>query len=179
MDRLRAALGSIAFLVIAPGTVAGLLPQWITGWQSQPAPDGWVLARILGVALIATGVAALVSEFARFALQGIGTPAPIAPTRRLVVGGLYRYVRNPMYLAVIAILVGQTLLLASVTLFAYTVAVALTMAGFAHWYEEPALLAQHGAHYQAYRDTVPAWIPTLRGGKAGHRRNQEGRRPPR
>lgn len=161
MDRLKAALGSIAFLVLAPGTVAGALPRWITGWQVQSVPGWWLPARILGGILIALGVIALVAEFTRFALQGIGTPAPLAPTRHLVVAGLYRYVRNPMYVAVDATLLGQTLLLASPALLGYTVATALLMAGFARWYEAPTLLTRHGARYQHYRDTVPGWLPAV------------------
>ena len=83
----------------------------------------------------------MLAEFARFAWAGIGTPAPIAPTRHLVVGGLYRYLRNPMYAAAITILLGQTLLLASPALLVYACVVAPAMVAFAHWYEEPTPLA--------------------------------------
>jgi protein-S-isoprenylcysteine O-methyltransferase Ste14 len=109
--------------------------------------------------LIVAGSIALVAEFTRFALQGIGTPAPLAPTRHLVVEGLYRYVRNPMYVSVGTILFGQTLLLASPTLLGYALAAVLIMAGFARWYEEPTLLARYGPEYEEYRNTVPAWLP--------------------
>jgi Phospholipid methyltransferase len=82
-----------------------------------------------------------------------------APTRQLVVGGPYRYVRNPMYLAVVAVIVGQALALGQPGLLGYAAAVAGAMAAFAHGYEEPTLRRQFGAQYQAYRQAVPAWWP--------------------
>jgi protein-S-isoprenylcysteine O-methyltransferase Ste14 len=98
-------------------------------------------------------------------VPGIGTPAPVAPTRHLVVHGLYRYVRNPMYLCVDALLLGQTLLFASPALLTYTVVAAAVMAAFAHWYEEPHLAARFGAEDERYRSRVPGWVPRPRGGK--------------
>ncbi len=165
MNRGRAALGTLVFLFLAPGTVAGMMPRWITGWQVPPMPTWWVGAQAAGVALIAAALTSLVAEFTRFAVQGIGTPAPVAPTRHLVVRGLYRYVRNPMYLCVDALLLGQTLLFASLPLLAYTVLAALAMAAFAHWYEEPNLGARFGAQYQQYRSRTPGWLPRAPGGR--------------
>jgi protein-S-isoprenylcysteine O-methyltransferase Ste14 len=72
--------------------------------------DEWGLTRILGGILIIVGVPGLVDSFARFALEGLGTPAPVAPTQKLVVTGLYRYVRNPIYIAVVTVIFGQALL---------------------------------------------------------------------
>ena len=114
--RARAALGTTAFLLLAPGVTAGLIPYLLTGWQQHDAP---VVARIAGAALIAAGATALLHAFARFVIEGLGTPAPVAPTERLVVGGLYRYVRNPMYLAVTSTILGQWLLLGRRVLLAY------------------------------------------------------------
>src|SRR6266540_351001 len=91
-----------------------------------------------------------------------GTPAPVAPTETLVVGGLYRYVRNPMYVAVVAAVLGQALLLGRAVLLAYAAAVWLCVAAFVRWYEEPVLAARYGARYEAYRRAVPAWRPRLR-----------------
>lgn len=162
MSRLWAAAGSALFLLVAPGTVAGLLPWMVTGWRRpEDAPGGPVVV-ILAAALILLGVSVLLTEFARFALQGVGTPAPVAPTRHLVVSGLYRRVRNPMYLAVITTLVGQLLLFPSFSMLAYTLTVTLAMVAFARFYEEPTLLRRFGAEYQAYRDAVPGWIPRRR-----------------
>src|SRR5579864_3539753 len=107
-SRLRAAAGTAAFPVIAPGVVVGLLPWLITGWQA----GSWgPAAAATGIPLIALGCGFLLYAFWQFAAEGIGTPAPPAPTEHLVVRGLYRYVRNPMYLAVLAAVAGQALLL--------------------------------------------------------------------
>ena len=95
--------------MVAPGVVAGLIPWWVTGWEMRAVPY-WAPLRVLGGVLIAAGVLVLLHAFLRFVVEGLGTPAPVAPTERLVVGGLYRYVRNPMYLAVGAIIFGQALL---------------------------------------------------------------------
>jgi protein-S-isoprenylcysteine O-methyltransferase Ste14 len=97
--------------------------------------------------------------FVRFVLEGVGTPAPIAPTERLVIGGLYRYVRNPMYLAVGAIIVGQALLLGQLIPLAYAGAFFAAVGAFVRWYEEPTLLRQFGEQYEAYRRAVPGWWP--------------------
>jgi protein-S-isoprenylcysteine O-methyltransferase Ste14 len=95
-------------------------------------------------------------------VEGVGTPAPVAPTERLVAGGLYRHVRNPMYLAVGAAIVGQALLLGQPVLLVYAAAFAVTVAAFVRWYEEPALRRRFGEEYEAYLRAVPAWRPRLR-----------------
>ena len=109
--------------------------------------------------MIAAGVAVLLEAFIRFVVEGIGTPAPVAPTERLVVGGAYRYVRNPMYLAVGSVIVGQALLLGQVALLFYAAGFSLVVAAFVHGYEERALSRRFGAQYEAYRRAVPAWRP--------------------
>jgi hypothetical protein len=101
------------------------------------------------VVLVAAGVVVLVQAFVRFVAEGVGTPAPVAPTQRLVVGGLYRYVRNPMYLAVVTTIVGQALVLAQPVLLGYALAVGAAMAAFVHGYEEPTPARQFGEQYQA------------------------------
>src|SRR5205807_3063374 len=95
---------------LAPGTVAGLVPWWLTGWRLRAPIGYWAPVRAFGVVLVVAGAVVLVHAFARFTVDGLGTPAPVAPTAHLVVGGLYRYVRNPMYLAVTAAVLGQALL---------------------------------------------------------------------
>jgi protein-S-isoprenylcysteine O-methyltransferase Ste14 len=159
----RHRIGVTAFAadsVLQPGVVAGLVPWWLTGWRARhPAPSwAWAPLRVAGLALLAGGVLVLVHAFVRFVVEGMGTPAPIAPTQRLVVGGPYRYVRNPMYLAVVAIVVGQALALGQPGLLGYAAAVGGAMAAFAHGYEEPTL-RRFGTQYQAYRRAVPAWGP--------------------
>ncbi|HEU6445487.1 MAG TPA: methyltransferase [Gaiellaceae bacterium] len=155
----RAAAGSALFFVLAPGVVAGLIPWWLTGWERE---ELWAPLRVVGGALLVVGLAVLLHAFARFVVEGLGTPAPVAPTEHLVVGGLYRYVRNPMYLAVLAAIVGQALLLGQLELLAYAAVVALAFVAFVHWYEEPTLHRQFGEEYETYRRQVPGWIPRLR-----------------
>jgi protein-S-isoprenylcysteine O-methyltransferase Ste14 len=156
MGRARAAAGSLAFLVLAPGVAAGLVPWLLTGWEAH---DWWPPVRVLGGVLVVAGLAVVLEAFARFAVEGIGTPAPVAPPERLVVGGAYRYVRNPMYLAVGALIVGQALLLGRPVLLLYAAAFALAVVAFVRGYEEPALARRFGAQYEAYRRAVPGWLP--------------------
>jgi protein-S-isoprenylcysteine O-methyltransferase Ste14 len=155
----RATLGSLLFLVVAPGTVAGLVPWLLTGWESAGPPA--VLVG-LGALLLAAGVAVLLHAFGRFVVEGRGTPAPVAPTEHLVVGGLYRYVRNPMYLAVAATILGQALILGRPILLGYAAVFGATVAGFVLGYEEPTLHARYGPEYDAYRAAVPGWWPRRR-----------------
>jgi protein-S-isoprenylcysteine O-methyltransferase Ste14 len=156
--KTAAAAGSAAFLVLAPGVVAGLIPWLLTGWRVESSP---LAIRILGGLLIALGVGFLLHAFARFAVEGLGTPAPVAPTERLVVGGVYRHVRNPMYLAVGATIVGQALLLGQFGLLAYAAIFGVIVFGFVRLYEEPMLTERFGAGYEVYRRAVPGWLPRL------------------
>ena len=139
--------------------VAGLVPWWLTGWE---AGSTWPPLQVLGALLVAAGAVVLVDAFVRFVVEGIGTPAPVAPTQRLVVGGLYRYVRNPMYLAVGATIVGQAVLLGRPILLLYAVAFAFVVFAFVRGYEEPTLARQFSSEYEDYRRAVPGWWPRLR-----------------
>ena len=150
------------FLVLAPGITAGLVPWALTGWHVQEPLPHWLPLRVAGTALIAAGAAVLLPAFWRFAVEGLGTPAPVAPPERLVVGGLYRFVRNPMYVAVEAIILGQALLIGQPILFAYAAVFALAVAAFVHLYEEPTLRRRFGEEYESYRRAVPAWRPRRR-----------------
>jgi protein-S-isoprenylcysteine O-methyltransferase Ste14 len=161
VQRTTAILGSALFFVVAPCVLAGLVPWWITRWQFRPALFGLDLTRVIGVLFILTGVPGLMDSFARFALQGLGTPAPIAPTRSLVVTGLYRYVRNPMYVAVVAVIMGQAVLFGDWRLIAYGALFWLACHVFVVTYEEPTLARTFGAEYEAFRATVPRWIPRM------------------
>ena len=154
-----AAAGSAAFFVMAPGVVAGLVPWWLTGWRVQNPLPYWGPLRGLGVALLGAGVVVLVNAFARFVVEGVGTPVPVAPTQHLVVGGLYRYVRNPMYLAVLATIVGQALAFGQPLLLLYAGAVAAAFVTFVRGYEEPTLGRRFGVQYASYRRAVPGWWP--------------------
>jgi protein-S-isoprenylcysteine O-methyltransferase Ste14 len=150
----RTVLGSTVFFFAAPCVVAGLVPWWISRW---PAPRFWP-----ALVVVLAGVVVLLRAFMRFVQEGRGTPAPVAPTERLVVGGDYRYVRNPMYVAVVAVILGQALLFLDVWLLIYAAVAWAVMASFVHWYEEPVLRKRYGRQYDEYCRAVPAWLPRLR-----------------
>ena len=135
------------------------MPWLLTGWDSV-APS--VLLQAVGWILIVAGAAALLEAFGRFVVEGSGTPSPAAPTEELVVGGLYRHMRNPMYLAVASVVLGQAAVLGRAVLVAYAAAFGATVWSFVHWYEEPTLLRKYGAVYEEYRREVPGWWPRLR-----------------
>src|SRR3954469_21255028 len=135
MSKAIAVLGSALFFVIAPLVLAGFVPWWVTQWEFRPAFFGIDLTRILGGILIIVRVPGLADSFARFALEGLGTPAPIAPTENLVVTGLYRHVRNPMYVAVVAVILGQAILSGDLRLLAYGGLIWLAFHAFVLTYE--------------------------------------------
>ncbi|RHW24504.1 isoprenylcysteine carboxylmethyltransferase family protein [Nocardioides immobilis] len=155
--RARAAIGTIVFFFVAPGGTAGLVPWLITRWDGD-AP-GW--AQVVGAVTVAAGTLLVVAAFAQFVLEGRGTPAPVAPTEELVVGGLYRWVRNPMYLGVSTSIAGQAVLFASVGVGLWLVAFVLATTAFTLAYEEPTLRRTYGASYDAYAAAVPRWRPRL------------------
>jgi protein-S-isoprenylcysteine O-methyltransferase Ste14 len=160
-SHLVSTLGSVVFLVVAPGTIAGYVPWLYSHWRVQATFAGFILVRALGVCLLALGFALLMETFARFALQGVGTPAPILPTQHLVVTGSYRFVRNPMYVAVLSLILGQGLFFADWRVLVYGLAVGLAFSLFVLAYEQPALRKQFPADYAEYCAHVPAWIPRL------------------
>jgi protein-S-isoprenylcysteine O-methyltransferase Ste14 len=159
---LHAALGTVVFVALVPGSVVVLGPWLLTGWHLAPPLLGWRATRWLGVVLLALALPLFAAFNLRFVIEGHGTPAPIAPTEHLVVGGPFRWVRNPGYVSVIALLVGQALLFACPVLFAYAAIVALVFHLFVVLYEEPTLRRQFGAEYKTYCRAVPRWIPRLR-----------------
>jgi protein-S-isoprenylcysteine O-methyltransferase Ste14 len=158
-DRTENLLGSAAFFIVAPGTIAGLIPWLITHWRFGEDASFGVGA--VGAVLILIGLTILIECFARFALKGRGTPAPIAAPKELVISGFYARVRNPMYLAVLLIVLGQSLLFASAALIAYGVTVWFGFLLFVLYYEEPRLKRQFPDAYAAYSAAVPRWLPRL------------------
>lgn len=161
MRRIAAILGSALFLVIAPGTLAGYVPWSLSRWHVASPLLGFFPFRVMGALLIALGLPVLLDSFARFAIQGLGTPAPVAPPRHLVVTGLYRYVRNPMYVAVTSLILGQGLLFGEVRVFEYGLVVLLGFHLFVLLYEEPALRSKFGEEYKEFCAHVPRWLPRL------------------
>jgi len=158
----RAALGTVVFVLLVPGTVVGLGPWLVTHWRLAPPLLGWAWTRGLGVALLILATPLFAAFTVRFVVEGLGTPVPIAPTRHLVVGGPFRWVRNPGYIAVIALLLGQALLFGSRALLLYAAIVAFAFHLFVILYEEPTLARQFGVEYAAYRRQVPRWLPRLK-----------------
>ncbi len=159
---VRPALGTVLFvLFVGPGPVVGLVPYALSGWRLQaPLFDG-TASRWLGAALLGLGVPLLGDALVRFVRQGRGTPAPVAPPARLVATGPYRYVRNPMYLGVVAMILGQALLLGSRAVLVYGGCAALAFHLFVVLYEEPNLARRFGAEYTAYCRQVRRWLPRL------------------
>jgi protein-S-isoprenylcysteine O-methyltransferase Ste14 len=161
MPKTTAVLGSALFFVVAPLVLAGFVPWWITRWEFRPAFSGFELTRAIGIMLIIAGVPGVVDSFARFALEGLGTPAPIAPPQKLVVTGLYRYVRNPIYIAVVAVIFGQALLFGDWRLLWYGALLWLFFHVWVVMIEEPTLKQTFGTEYESFRTNVPRWIPRL------------------
>jgi protein-S-isoprenylcysteine O-methyltransferase Ste14 len=163
VQRAAAGVGTAVFFVVGPGLVAGLVPWLISGWQVRgPVSPLAIIRMALGGVLLVLAIVVLVRAFARFVMEGRGTPAPVAPPERLVVGGDYRFVRNPMYLAVITAVLGQAMIFGSLGLLVYAVALWAITAAFVRWYEEPVLLRRYGDEYERYRLAVRAWLPRLR-----------------
>jgi protein-S-isoprenylcysteine O-methyltransferase Ste14 len=133
------------------------VPWLLTGWNADEQPAA---LKVLGVLVLIAGAALVVETTTRFALQGRGTPAPWAPPERFVERGSYRYVRSPMYLGVILLVVGQGLLLGREILFLWAAVAWLIFTSFLAFYEEPELRRRFGADYDDYRRRVRRWIPT-------------------
>ena len=155
----RAAVGSAVFFVLAPGSTAGLVPWLLTGWRHRD-PVG--VLDVAGGLVVLAGLAVAVAAFVQFVREGRGTPAPVAPTQELVVGGLYRYVRNPMYLAVASMIAGQVLIFRSVAVLIWLGVFLVAVVSFVTGYEEPTLRRTYGESFDRYRSAVPGWWPRLR-----------------
>lgn len=165
MKMRQAALGSAVFFLVGPGTVVILVPWLLSRWRfGEPAAADWVgwLGRAAGVLLILVGGAFLVHAFVRFVVEGLGTPVPAAPPSRLVVGGAYRHVRNPMYVAIFAAVGGQALLFWSGAVLGYLLIAVLVSVFWVRIYEEPRLRRSFGDDYVRYCGNVPGWLPRLR-----------------
>jgi protein-S-isoprenylcysteine O-methyltransferase Ste14 len=157
-SKLRAATGGAGFILFGGPTIVALLVPWLlTRWDAEPQP---LVVRVLGLLVLLAGATLVLETTVRFALQGRGTPAPWAPPERFVERGSYRFVRSPMYLGVILLILGQALLLGREILFAWAVAAWLIFTGFLVFYEEPQLRGRFGASYDDYRRRVKRWIPT-------------------
>lgn len=159
---VSAVITTVGFAAGGTGLILVLVPWLVTRFQTGTPP--WPLAvRALGVALIVLGGLVNVATFVRFPVEGAGTPFPTDPpsSRKVMVGGPYRYVRNPMYVSYFVAIIGEALLLSRPVLFIYLLVVAAFVAGFVRWWEEPTMTKRFGAEYEAYRKQVPGWWPRL------------------
>jgi protein-S-isoprenylcysteine O-methyltransferase Ste14 len=158
-DAIPAIAKTLVFTVFVPGTVAGYVP-WRLRQDATAVTGAEAWAAIV---VIAIGIAIyLYTAFWGFAVIGGGTPAPIAPTKILVVGGLHHFVRNPMYIGVALVIAGQAWLFHSGHIAIYLACVLLIVHLFVLFYEEPTLRRQFGEQYERYRASVPRWIPRSR-----------------
>src|SRR6476660_1790600 len=156
---IMTALKSFLFLMIAPGTVAGYIPLVLL--RKGPRIETGIFA-YLAIPLWLVGGTILLWSFWNFLHEGRGTPAPIEPPKELVVSGLYRYVRNPMYVGVLLATLGHALWFGSLWLAGYVVLVWLAFHTFVTFYEEPHLRKTFGSAYEGYCKRVPRWIPKLK-----------------
>jgi len=152
-------LNTIVFTIFVPGTVTVYVPIRLLGGLVRPAtgPLTW-----FGGVVFVLGTTIYFRCAWEFAVRGLGTPAPIAPTKFLVVTALHRYVRNPMYIGVLLVLLGEATLFRSRVLLEYAAFFFSAAYLFVIFYEEPTLRRQFGESYEEYRRTVPRWIPKFR-----------------
>jgi protein-S-isoprenylcysteine O-methyltransferase Ste14 len=146
---------TLIFTIVVPGTVGVYIPYRLRG----PGPHAISALGLLGLAPGAVGVAVYLWCAWDFATFGGGTPLPLDAPKRLVARGLYRFVRNPMYVGVLLAILGQALCFGSVPTLWYALAIALFFHSFVVFYEEPALRRKFGESYAEYTKTVPRWIP--------------------
>ncbi len=153
-------LQTVLFTILVPGTVTVLIPSLLMGGLPRPerGPILW-----LGVVIFLVGAAIYFRCAWVFAVRGLGTPAPIAPTKFLVTTALHRYVRNPMYIGVFMVLLGEAVMFRSAVLLEYAAFFCVPAQLFVVFYEEPTLRRQFGESYEEYRRSVPRWIPKFKG----------------
>ena len=151
-------LKNLLFTALVPGTVAVFLPYWIVA-RSRETLHVEPVRTLLAAPFIVLGAAMYFWCLWDFAVAGRGTPAPIDPPRQLVVRGLYRYVRNPMYVGVLFVIAGWAVLFGSGAVLRYGVAVAVAFQLFVVLVEEPLLRRRFGKAYEAYCRVVPRWVP--------------------
>jgi protein-S-isoprenylcysteine O-methyltransferase Ste14 len=152
-------LKNLTFTLLVPGTVGGWVPWWLGQRDSDAAPWPWSWHSWLALPLFLVGVSVYAWCLWDFMSAGRGTPAPMDPPRRLVVRGLYRWVRNPMYYGVLNVIAGWAVFCGSRDLFIYGAIVAAGFHVFVYFVEEPSLRRRFGAEYEQYCRTVRRWIP--------------------
>jgi protein-S-isoprenylcysteine O-methyltransferase Ste14 len=156
----RLALRNIFYTLIIPGTVTVLIPYLIVLGTGGGIRQPWGIVQTLSLAPIALGAAILLRCIWEFMVTGRGTLAPIDPPTQLVVRGLYRYVRNPMYLGAMTLLLGEAAFFESLLVLQYALAWFLVINVVVILYEEPTLRRRFGSSYEQYTRSVHRWRPT-------------------
>ena len=152
-------LRNLFFTILQPGLVAGLIPYWILGAEIETAFDSPLqLNHYLGAIVFLIGLAIMLSCIVWFAVKGRGTLSPVDPTKHLVITGLYKYSRNPMYVGVVTILIGEALFFQSTSLWLYALFVFVGFHLFIILIEEPRLKKDFGEAYHTYCEKVRRWI---------------------
>jgi protein-S-isoprenylcysteine O-methyltransferase Ste14 len=161
MRKGPAAIVTSTFFAVGPCVVAGVIPWRLTHWKVRRPVPGGVPVRVAGALLLCGGALEVAHAFVRFVVEGLGTPVPVAPPTELVVGGPYRHVRNPMYVAIGGAILGQAMLLGQPVLVLYAAGLAVPAVTFVRLYEEPTLRRTFGEQYEEYRRNVRGWWPRL------------------
>lgn len=157
--RLPLALRNFIFVVLQPGIVAGLLPFMIAKSSFKSMfTNSLLLHHYVGLLTFLAGVFIMLHCVVRFAIDGLGTLSPADPTKRLVISGLYKFSRNPMYVGVILILLGEVAFTLSANLFFYSIGIFVLFNLFVAYREEPRLKKDFGQDYEAYCKTVRRWV---------------------
>jgi protein-S-isoprenylcysteine O-methyltransferase Ste14 len=155
-------LKSVLFTMIVPGTVTIVIPYFIVLQGSAVNLGHWTAQQLLGLIAILLGTAILLRCVWDFASVGRGTLAPIDPPKKLVVQGLYRYVRNPMYVGVLVLLLGEAAFFQSAALARYAAGWLVVVHLVVVLYEEPVLRRRFGESYDRYCRSVGRWLPGKR-----------------
>ena len=150
-------LRNLIFTALQPGLVAGVIPYYILDGEITPQTP-WTLHTYGGLVLISLGLIIMFRCVLQFVWEGKGTLSPIDPTRRLVVRGLYRYSRNPMYVGVMLILIGEAIVIQSSALWIYLAIIFSAFNLFILIHEEPRLKRDFGQEYRLYCKKVRRWI---------------------
>jgi len=148
---------TVIFTILVPGTVTVIIPRALASDATRPT-----FLSSFGFLPMALGAAIYFWCAWDFAIVGKGTPAPVDPPKVLVVRGLYRFVRNPMYVGVLLLLAGESIVFRSARIFRYALLAWLFSHLFVMFYEEPALKRKFGASYEEYLKKVNRWIPSGR-----------------
>ena len=152
-------LRNLFFTIIQPGLVAGLFPYWILGdLFAKVFAEPFYWHKYIAIFVFVVGFFIMVNCILQFAIEGRGTLSPIDPTKRLVIKGLYKYSRNPMYVGVVLILIGETIFFTSRSLLGYSVFIFICFNLFVILVEEPRLRRDFSSEYSIYCKKVRRWI---------------------